>query len=172
VSDTRDTVKPVTEDPGARRRRIGLWQELKLALLPTVTVIAVLVLLEFFVEQRLLFASLASSAFLIYLDPHHATNTTKTLVISHLIGATVGLIALNTVGPGYLAAAAAMAVVIVVLVVLDVVHPPAISTALAFAFRPSADDNFALFALAVGMTAVLVLMQRAVLFLLARGDKR
>lgn len=48
-------------------RHRGIKGELRSALLPTVTVLAVLGLVETFSDQRLLFASLASSAFLIYL---------------------------------------------------------------------------------------------------------
>ncbi|MFD2784499.1 hypothetical protein [Hymenobacter rubripertinctus] len=51
-------------------------------LLPTLTVLVMLWLLELLSNQRRLFASLASSAFLIYLDPAHYTNSTRTLVIS------------------------------------------------------------------------------------------
>ena len=82
--------------------------ELALALFPTATILIVLALLEAFSRQRLLFASLASSAFLIYLDPQHETNTVRTLVVSQTIAALVGLAALWIFSPGYLAAAAAM----------------------------------------------------------------
>jgi hypothetical protein len=51
------------------RRRLGLKGVFALALLPTLMVLSVLGLVETLGRQRLLFASLASSAFLIYLDP-------------------------------------------------------------------------------------------------------
>jgi hypothetical protein len=56
---------------GANRslRRLGLKGVFALALLPTLMVLSVLGLVETLSRQRLLFASLASSAFLIYLDP-------------------------------------------------------------------------------------------------------
>lgn len=54
-------------NPPARKQRIGLKGELLLAAMPTLTVLLVLALVEALSNQRLLFASLASSAFLIYL---------------------------------------------------------------------------------------------------------
>jgi hypothetical protein len=61
-------------------RRMNLKDEFVLALLPTVTVLAVLGFFETMGRQRILFSSLASSAFLIYLDPFHAANEVRTLV--------------------------------------------------------------------------------------------
>lgn len=46
------------------RRPFTLREELVLALLPTATMVIVLLVVEALAEQRLLFASLASSAFL------------------------------------------------------------------------------------------------------------
>lgn len=60
--------RPVGAQTG-RRERIGLRGEVMPALLPTLTVLAVLGLVEALSPQRLLFASLASFAFLIYLAP-------------------------------------------------------------------------------------------------------
>ncbi|WP_445242567.1 hypothetical protein [Microcoleus vaginatus] len=51
--------------------------------------------------QRLLFASLAASSFLIYLDIQHSTNEFKIRVISHMIAATIGWFTYLIVGPGY-----------------------------------------------------------------------
>ncbi len=50
--------------PRGVRRRLNLRGEFALALLPTATVLAVLALVEALSRQRLLFASLAASAFL------------------------------------------------------------------------------------------------------------
>ena len=63
-------------------RRGGVWGELALALLPTLTILLVLAFVEAFSRQRLLFASLASSAFLIYLEPRHRTNSVRTLALA------------------------------------------------------------------------------------------
>ena len=113
------------------------WGELLLALLPTATVLAVLGLVEALNRQRLLFASLASSAFLIYLDPRHATNAVRTLVLAQVSAAALGLAAFLALGPGYASAGAAMVATIVLMVVADAVHPPAVSTSLAFAPAPA-----------------------------------
>ncbi|RYG24101.1 HPP family protein [bacterium] len=151
-----------------RRRRGGLWGELGLALLPTLTILLVLAFVEAFSRQRLLFASLASSAFLIYLDPRHRTNSVRTLALSQGLAAVLGFAARETLGTGYAAAAVAMLASIVLMVLLDAVHPPAVSTALGFAFRSGPETNLALFGLALTLVALLALLQRGSLWLLGR----
>ncbi|MDP9470135.1 MAG: HPP family protein [Chloroflexota bacterium] len=84
-------------------------------------------------RQRLLFASLASSAFFLYLDPHHGTNTTCALVSSHLRAGAAAPRTHQLFGHGDLAAARTMVTAILAMVLLDVVHPPAVSTSLGFA---------------------------------------
>lgn len=154
------------------RRRFGIRGELALAFLPTVTVLLVLALVEALSRQRLLFASLASSAFLIYLDPEHGTNRVRTLVVSQLAAALIGAGAYALLGPGYLAGGGAMVATIVLMIVLDAVHPPAVSTALGFALRTAGPSNVALFGLALGVTALLVVLQRAAVWGLARARRR
>ena len=56
-----------------RIRRLRLREELLLAVLPTATVLLTLAVVEKLGRQHLLCAALASSAFLIYLDPEHET---------------------------------------------------------------------------------------------------
>lgn len=165
-----NTSEPIGE--AADERRLTKADELLLAVLPTVTVLLVLGLVEVLSRQRLLFASLASSAFLIYLDPRHPTNAVRTLVVSQIGAAVLGLVAHLAVGPGYPAAAGAMVATIVGMILADAVHPPAVSTALAFAFRAGDEANAVLFALAVGVTAALVGIERGTLWLLARRLKR
>lgn len=164
----RTSIQPGDRSTRRLRQRLDLRGELLLALLPTLTILLVLGLVEAISDQRLLFASLASSAFLIYLDPEHGTNTIRTLVIAHLAAAVIGLAVYALAGPGYIAGGAAMLAMIVLMIVLDVVHPPAVSTALAFAFRGENERTVILFALAVGIVAVLVILQRSVVWLLHR----
>lgn len=159
---------PLADTPEAVRRRFGLRDELLLAALPTLTVLAVLALVQALTRQRLLFASLASSAFWIYLDPRHATNGVRTLVTAHLGAAGLGLVAYLGLGPGYAAGGLALVAAILGMVLLDAVHPPAVSTALAFALRRGDASNLGLFALAVALTAWLVVLERAALWLPAR----
>ena len=154
------------------RQRLGVKGQLALALLPTLTVLAMLALIERVGNQRLLFASLASSAFLIYLDPHHGANRTRTLVGSQVLASLVGIGAQHLAGPGYVAAAGAMIVTITALVAFDMVHPPAVSTTLTFAFRQTTENELALFGLAVLMVVSLVGLQRASIWLLARSLAR
>ena len=150
------------------RRRLRLKDEFVLALLPTGTILAVLGLVEALSEQRLLFASLASSAFLIYLDPEHGTNSMRTLSVSQLLASVVGWIFFAALGPGYLAAGGSMVATIILMILLDAVHPPAVATAMSFALRAGDESNLVLFGLAVGITALLVGMERIAMWMLAR----
>lgn len=154
--------------PRTSPRRLGLRGEMLLALLPTLTVLAVLGLVQMLSDQRLLFASLASSAFLIYLEPEHATNRVTTLVVAQMSAAGIGLLTYVALGPGYVSAGVAMVAAIVLMIVVDAVHPPAVSTALSFALRAGDESNIAIFGLAVAITALLVALQRAAVWMLRR----
>lgn len=169
--DAPETTQPLTEKAATVRRRLGVKEELTLALLPTVTVLLVFALVQAWSRQQLLFASLASSAFLIYLDPGHATNKVRTLVLSQMLAAFIGFGIYFVFGPGYLSAAGAMIVSIVAMVTLDAVHPPAVSTALAFAFRSNNENNLLLFGLSVFLIVLLVGLQRASVWLMARATR-
>jgi len=147
----------------AGRRRLGLKAELLLALLPTATVLLVLALVEALLNQRLLFASLASCAFLIYRDPENELNSVRTLLIAQIGSACIGLGCYLLLGPGYLSGGAAMVASIAVMILLDAMHPPGVSTALSFGLRSGEASNLALFCMAVGVTALLVVMQRSAL---------
>src|SRR4028119_2372998 len=101
MEQERESLKPVEGANRSLRRRLDLKGEFVLALLPTATVLVMLSLVEAFSRQRLLFASLASSAFLIYLDPQHGTNSVRTLVISQMTAAVIGFLTHLAFGPGY-----------------------------------------------------------------------
>ncbi len=103
--------------------------------------LGVLALVEVLSWQHLLFASLASSAFLIYLDLQHGTNRVRTLILAQMMAATIGLITHLFLGSGYLPGGSAMVVTIALMILLDVVHPPAVSTSLSFALRPGNESN-------------------------------
>lgn len=167
MSQKRSSLKPLQGANRSLRRRLNLKGEFILALLPTVTVLGVLGLVEALSQQRLLFASLASSAFLIYLDPEHGTNSVRTLTISQTIAATTGWIAYLAFGAGYLSAGSAMVVTIVLMILLDAVHLPAVATSLSFALRAGKASNLVLFGLALGITVMLVVSERVALWLLA-----
>lgn len=162
--------QPSSEQQRALRRRLSLRGEFALAMLPTATVLAVFAFVEVLSEQRLLFASLASSAFLIYLDPQHGMNRTRTLFISQLSAASFGVLADLLLGDGYLAGGLAMILTITLMISLDAMHPPAISTALIFAFRTADAGNVLLFALAVVVLIVLLGLERSAVWLLARQE--
>ena len=166
-------LSPPQESPApARQPRLPRRAELLLALLPTATVLLMLWLLEMLSNQRLLFASLASSAFLIYLDPSHRTNSARTLAFSQFGAASIGFGLHALLGPGYVGAALSMVLTIGLMIVLDAMHPPAVATALNFAFRAgSGEGNLLLFGLAVGLVVVLVVLQRGSTYLLGRLSK-
>jgi CBS-domain-containing membrane protein len=162
------SLEPVEGAKRSLRRRLTLKDELLLALLPTLTVLFVFALVEVVARQRLLFATLAASAFLIYLDPQHGANAVKTLILAQLTAAALGLVIFLGLGPGYLSGGIAMTTTIVLMIMLDVMHPPAVSTSLIFAFKAGDESNLVLFALAVGITALLVVLERWTLWILAR----
>lgn len=172
MSQKRSSLKPIEGARRSLRRRLDLKGELVMALLPTVIILTVLVLVEVLSRQHLLFASLASSAFLIYLDPQHGTNTIRTLVISQMLAASQGLVMYLIFGPGYVSGGIAMVVTIVLMIVVDAVHPAAVSTSLSFALRAGNEKNLILFGLAVGITALLVVMERLTLWFLAAYRER
>ena len=168
MSEELESLKPMEGANRALRRRLDLRGELLLAVLPTLTVLAVLGIVEMLTEQRLLFASLASSAFLIYLDPQHGTNSVRTLILSQLLASLLGWGTFVAFGSGYLSGGSAMVATIALMIVLDAVHPPAVATALAFALRSGEASNVLLFGLALGITAVLVVLERSALWILAK----
>ncbi len=163
-----ESIQPSSRGTRTARRRLGWRYEVMLASLPTLTVLLVVGIVERFSNQRLLFASLASSAFLIYFDPQHGTNSTRTLLIAQLGAAGAGFAAHTFLGTGYAAAATAMLVVIALMIACDAVHPPAVATSLSFAFCAGPESNFLLFSLAVGLVAILILLERSSLWLLAK----
>lgn len=172
MSQRRESLKPIEGAKRSLRRRLNLKGELIMALLPTVTILTVLGMVEVLSRQRLLFASLASSAFLIYLDPQHGTNTIRTLITSQMLAATIGLVTFLIFGPGYISAGSAMVILIVLMILFDAVHPPAVSTSLSFAFRAGKESNLVMFALALAITALLVVMERIMLWFLANYRNR
>ena len=153
-------------------RRGGLGGELLLAVLPTLIVLGTVSLLSALRHERILFASLASSAFLIYRDPAHPMNGVGTMVGAHLIAVAFGVGAALLLGTGYIAVAAAMLGTILALVLADLVHPPAISTALGFAFFSRQTDAAGVFILSLGLLAALVILQRTATWAVRRVAAR
>ncbi len=153
------------------RDRLNFKDELLLALLPTATILVVLAFVESLSEQRVLFSTLAASAFLIYLDPQHNTNSVKTLFFAQMIAAITGLGTFLLLGPGFWAGGIAMITTIALIILLDIVHPPAVSTSLLFSFKAEDENNLLLFGLAVVVTALLVFLEWMTLLILAKTGK-
>ena len=157
------TIAAPKTTPAPRR---SLRADLALALMPTLTVLLVFALVEAWSRQRLLFASLASSAFLVYLDPKHETNSVRTLLLAQVPAALLGFAAHALLGPTFWAAGGAMVLVILGMIAVRAMHPPAVSTALTFALGAGAWRSLALFGLCLGLIVLLVFLQRAVVRLL------
>src|SRR5262245_31957330 len=155
-----------TAQPGLTQPRLSVRDKLLLALLPTATVLPMLGVLEAFGRHHLLCASMASSAFLIYWDPRNEMNSVDAVAVSQMTASGVGWLMCLLLGDGYPAAAVPIPLVILLIILLNEVHPPAVSTALAFAMHLDPHGSFILFALAVGITALLVVLQRALSWLI------
>ena len=164
--------------PGLNPRWLSVRDALLLALLPTATVLPMVALIEEFGGHHLLCASLASSAFLIYVDPRNEMNGAAALVVSQMTAAGVGWLMWRLLGGGYAAAASAIPLVILLMILLKAVyppvalHPPAVSTALAFALRLDPSGSFVVFAMSVGITALLVVLQQAVSWLIRHNTSK
>lgn len=152
-------------------RRFDLKTEIALAVLPASIIVAVLMLLEAFSKQQFLFSSLASSAFLIYLDPRHPTNSVRTLVIAQLSAALIGYGIFYLLGPGYFSAAVSMIICITTMILAKAMHPPAVSSALNFAFHYTKADTLLMFGFAVMLLVVLIVLQKASIWLIKRSDR-
>jgi CBS-domain-containing membrane protein len=98
-------------------------------------------------------------------------NSVHAVVVSQMTAAGVGWLMWLLIGGGYGATASAIPLAILLMILLKAVHPPAVATALAFAFAMHLDPtgSFVLFAMAVGITAMLVVLQRAVSWLIGGG---
>ncbi|MEA5507540.1 HPP family protein [Halotia wernerae UHCC 0503] len=162
----RSNLRPLGGANRSLRSRLTWKGELVLATAPTVVILTVFALVNVLTQQRLLFSSLASSAFLIYLDPQHSTNTVRTLVISQMMAAGIGFITYMLLGSGYVSGGVAMSITIVLMILLNVMHPPAVSTSLSFALKAGNENNLVLFGLAVSITGLLVGLERFALWLL------
>ncbi len=140
-------------------RRRSLRADLTLAILPTVTVLLVFAVVDAWSRQRLLFAPLAASAFLVYLDPEHETSSVRTLVLAQGFAAVVGFAAHALLGPSYWVAGAAMVVVIFGMILARVMHPPAVPTVLSFVLGAGSGRGLLLFGVCVGLLVLLVFLQ-------------
>ncbi len=133
--------------------------------MPTIVVLLLIGCLQAFREECLIFTSLASSAFLVYLDPEHPTNRVRTFLIAQGLAALLGCGSVSLLGTGFLAAGVATVLTVILVITLDAMHPPAMSTALSFAFHTTSLKTLAIFGLAMVVIASLVACQKAVYWL-------
>jgi CBS-domain-containing membrane protein len=171
MSQKRSSLKPLQGANRQLRRKLDLKGEIALAIAPTAIVLLVMGFVEALTQQRLLFASLASSAFLIYLDPQHGTNAIRTLILAQMMAASIGFITYFMFGGGYISGGIAMILAIGLMIFLDAMHPPAVSTSLSFALKAGNVSNLVLFAWALAITVILVGLERYALWLLANYQR-
>lgn len=155
----------------SNRRHLSTGAELGLAFCAVVPVLVVLAALEQVSRQHVLYASIASSALAIYVDPLHRSNAPRTILESQALATVAGLGTFLAIGHSYLAAGSALVLTVLGGVVRKRLHPPAVATALAFAFRSGEIGSLAIFAMAVGITAGLVVLERSMLWALGRLDR-
>jgi CBS-domain-containing membrane protein len=153
-------------------RRFDLKTEVALATVPVAMIIAVLMLLETFSKQQLVFSPLASSAFLIYLDPRHPTNSTRTLIIAQASTAIIGYVAYLIAGSGYLSAAISMIIAVSVVLLTKAMHPPAVSSALIFAFQYTKPNTLMLFLFALLLLVITIVLQRISIWIIKKKERK
>src|SRR6202043_3890544 len=96
--------------------RLSVRQQFGLAIMPTVVVLLMVACVQVLSDQLLIFASLASSAFLVYLDPEHSTNRARTFLIAQGSAALLGYGSVSLLGTGFLAPGVALVLTIVLII--------------------------------------------------------
>ncbi len=162
----------MTSRSHGRRRRRTIRNDLILAALPALTIVGALAFFDALVKQRLLFSSLAASAFLVWVEPRHPMNAVRTVLLSQLVAALDGALAFTLFGNGLAASGAATAMTAMAMIALDAVHPPAISTTFGFAMRAGRTPVGILFALVAVVTGLIIVLHQAAEFILNRIDGR
>ena len=153
-------------------RRYDLQTDVLLALMPASVMEGVLLLLNLFGKQEALFSSLASNAFLIYLNPQHPANSVRTLIIAQLSAAAIGYLVYIVMGAGYTTAAISMIIAIAVMIIAKAMHPPAVSTALVFAFQHTKPNTLLMFFFTVCLLVILVVLQSVSVWLIKRSENK
>lgn len=148
-------------DPEADWRRVTA-----VSAATVITVVLMIVVIEQIAEQAVLVTSLAASTFLLYYQPLHRMNRFVPVVGGHLIAAGAGFLADEVIPSSTVALAVAITVTVVTLASLRIIHPPAISTSVVFAYRPhdaSALLTFSLtLAVVVALAAVYLLLRHVI----------
>jgi CBS-domain-containing membrane protein len=155
-----------------RRSRAWLFHELGLALPPTVVVLAAFFGTQMLTAHPILFASLASSAFLIDHEPRHRMNRLRVMIAAQFLAAAIGTAATMIFGTDYIAGAVSMVITIVLLILLNIVHPPAVSTALGFSLLGPRYGALGAFLLALAIVAALAVLQVFAIWMLHRAEAR
>ncbi len=141
-----------------------------LAALPALTIVAALAFFDALVRQRLLFSSLAASAFLVWAEPRHPMNAVRTVLLAQVVAALAGAIAFMLFGAGFVASGAATALTAVAMIGLDAVHPQAISTTFGFAIRAGQTSVLLLFGLVAVVTVVIIVLHQSAEWILRHAE--
>ncbi|MCU7549281.1 HPP family protein [Chitinophagaceae bacterium LB-8] len=88
-------------------------------------------------------------------------DTLRTLSIAQMSAAVIGYLMYLLLGPGYLTADTSMIIAIAVMIGAKAMHPPAVSSAMIFAFQYTKPNTLMLFISAVVLIVILIGLQRA-----------
>ena len=93
----------------------------------------------------------------------------RTFLVAQGSAALLGFGSVSLLGTGFLAPGVALVLTIVLIITLDAMHPPAMSTALSFAFHTSSLKTLAIFGLTMVVIASLVTLQKAAFCLVQKA---
>lgn len=141
------------------RKEQSLKSRLLLSLFP-IAIVFVLLGIEILVRQHMLFTSLVSSIFLIYLLPDDPMNDSLTIVISQALAALIGYAGYWLLGNSYLSACLSILMITLLLVLIGRLHPPAIATSMIFQYRTHSESDLVLFGLLLVLIVVLFLAKK------------
>ncbi|WP_426119501.1 HPP family protein [Kocuria sp. LHG3120] len=148
-------------DPEADWKRVAM-----VGAATVITVVLMIVVVEQIARQAVLVTSLAASTFLLYYQPLHRMNRFVPVVGGHLIAAGVGFLSDKFIPGGTLAPAVAITVTVAALAGLRIIHPPAVSTSVVFAYRPHEVSALLTFSLTlvvvVALAAVYLLLRHVI----------
>jgi CBS-domain-containing membrane protein len=130
-----------------------------------IAIVLILLGVEILTRHHILFTSLVSSIFLIYVNPEDPMNDTLTILVSQILATGVGYTSYLLLGDSYWAGCVTVISVTFILVGIDKLHPPAIATSLIFNYRTHSQSDLVLFGLLIGLIAILFLMKKGYSYL-------
>lgn len=146
---------------------LNLRARLILGIFPVIIVL-VLTALEIKLRQHIIFTSLVSSIFLIYLRPNELMTDTATILVSQFTAALTGYLSYKLFGNSFWSVCVTILLVTAILILLNRLHPPAIATSVIFNYRTHSESDLFLFGLLIGIAVVLILVRWITNYLLSK----